>query len=302
MMCALPSAFLLAFAMPVAADDVFLNVSTKENVDTATMLNIGTSFSNEQNLYSISFSNKRAHGKDGRQFHMSVGNGLQSGFSGLVKTIAVSVNGIDARRLQLKKEKFRQWSGPDGEQGVKFALNFDGAWVDLSFSMRPGSPVLWCEMAKSSDERQFSPVTNVAIKVTAIPSFLECGSGRKTRFYKYARQVRTAGRLLSLPPNRTESILPADTYFIMQDGEYDGSADGKGRGPSATWPVAPTKGVITLSDSWTTSVEYRPDLSRPFRFALLEYKSKRMSNDEFRAKLVECIRARIGRGTRTSKR
>ena len=177
-------------------------------------------------------------------------------------------------------------------------MNFDGAWVDLSFSMRPGSPVLWCEVAKSSDERQRTAVTNVAVKVTAIPSFLECGHGRKTRFYKCARQVRTAGRLVALPPNRTEKMLPTDRYFILQDGEYDGSADDKGRGPSATWPVDPTKGVINLNDSWTTSVEYRPDLSRPFRFALLEYKSHRTSNEEFLSKLTDCIRAKVPRGKR----
>ena len=76
-----------------------------------------------------------------------------------------------------------------------------------------------------------------------------------------------------------------DLYFILQDGEYDGSAKGKGNGPSATWPISPAPGRVVLNDSWTTSVEYIPDLSRPFQFALLEYRSVRIPNSDFKERV-----------------
>ena len=268
-------------ACAAPADSVYSRFSVRENPDMSTLLGGSAALSNAKNSYGLSFSNKRAHGKDSRKFKMAVSNGLQNGFSALVDSFALTVNGIAANRLQLKGDKVRKWSGRNGEEGVVLTFNFDGAWVDVRFSMRPGSPVLWGEVAKSANERQMTPITNVAVKVTAIPSFLECGHGKKTRFGKYARQVRTASRLLTLPPNRNEKIRPDDRYFILQDGEYDGSAEGRGNGPSATWPLAPTQGTITLNDSWTTYVTYNPDLSRPFRFALLEYKAHRISNDEF---------------------
>ena len=263
------------------ADSVFSKLSVKENPDMSTLLGGSATLSNAKNSYGISFSNKRAHGKDPRKFKMAVANGLQNGFSALVDSFTLTVNGIAANRLQLKGDKVRKWSGRNGEEGIVLTFNFDGAWIDVRFSMRPGSPVLWGEVAKSVNERQLTPITNVAVRVTAIPSFLECGHGKKTRFSKYARQVRMASRLLTLPAKRSEKIKPDDRYFILQDGEYDGSAEGRGNGPSAVWPLAPTPGTITLNDSWTTYVTYNPDLSRPFRFALLEFKSYRISNDEF---------------------
>ena len=271
----------LAASQAFSADSVFTTLSARDNPDGATIFSASMGLSNSENIYNIGFSNKRAHGKDGRRFKMGLGNGLQSGFSALVDNVAISVNGIPAKILQLKKETLRKWSGPGGAEGVEFKLNFDGALVDVRFSMVPGSPVLFGELAKSKDGMQLMPVTNVAIKITAIPSFLECGSGRKTRFYKYARQVRTASRLIELPPNRTEKMLPSDRYFVFQDGEYDGSEEGRGRGPSATWAFSPTAGTITINDSWTTSVEYRPKLDRPFRFALFEFKSRRVPNKDF---------------------
>lgn len=48
-------------------------------------------------------------------------------------------------------------------------------------------------------------------------------------------------------------------------------------------PRAP--GRVVLNDSWTTSVEYAPDLSRPFQFALLEYRSVRISNSDFKERV-----------------
>ena len=282
----------LAFAAQSAhaADGVFTRLSTRDCPDAATLFSASATLSNAENIYGLAFSNKRAHGKEGRRFRMSVANGLQNGFSGLVSSFWLSVNGIDCQRLQLKRESLRKWTGAGGAEGVEFALNFDGAAVDVRFWMRPGSPVLWGEVAKSAGGRQFTPITNAVVKITAIPSYLECGRGRKTRFFKYARQVRTAGRLLELPPRRSERIVAGDRYFILQDGEYDGSAEGRGNGPSATWPLSPAGGRIVLNDSWTTAVEYAPDLSRPFRFAMLEYRAMRTSNSDFHAKVADCVR------------
>ena len=273
----------MAFAASsaLAADGVFATLSMRDSPDAATLFSVRASLSNSENVYGFGFSNKRAHGKEGRLFKMTVANGLQNGFSGLISAFWLSVNGIDCQRLQLKRENVRKWTGERGEGGIEFSLNFDGALVDVRFWMRPDSPVLWGEVAKSTGGRQFTPITNAVVKVTAIPSYLECGKGRKTRFYKYARQVKTALRLLELLPNRREKIRPGDRYFILQDGEYDGTAEGRGNGPSATWPILPTEGWIVLNDSWTTSVEYATGLSRPFRFAMLEYRSRRTSNSDF---------------------
>ena len=276
---AIASAFLAAFAAS-AADAVFIRLSAKEKPNESTLLTCGAVFSNAENIYTTSFANTRAHGKDGRQLRMR-GGGLKQGFSGLIDALTISVNGISSRALQLERDRVREWSGKDGERGIAFVLNFDGVWVETRLSMKPESPVLWGEVALAPGTRPLSPVTNAMVRVTAIPSFLDSGKGRATRFNKYARQVRTATRLLALPPGRIEKIMPDDRFFVLQDGEYDGSADDRGMGPCATWPLLPTPGGIALNDGWTTSVEYSPDLSRPFRFALLEYKSRRVSNEDF---------------------
>ncbi|MBQ6247841.1 MAG: hypothetical protein IJK04_13305 [Kiritimatiellae bacterium] len=262
------------------ADIVNMAIVERDKPDAATLLSYGVSLSNSTNLYRLTFANKRAHGNAGRLFKMRIDNGLQNGFSGLISAFGLKVNGIDAERLQLAAGRFGEWTTDDGGRGIKFTLNFDGAWVDIRFWMRPDSPVLFGEVAPSEGARQLSAITNAVVRITSIPSFLECGKGRKTRFFGYARQVRTAARLLELPPNRTEPIVPGDGFFIMQDADYDGSDDSKGMGPSATWPLTPGGGRITLNDSWTTAVEYRPDLLHPFRFALLEFKSRRLSNED----------------------
>ena len=91
---------------------------------------------------------------------MLVDNGRQSGFTKLTSVFSLSVNGIDARKLQPGRDAFRTWDGEHGERGVVFSLNFDGARVDVRFSMKPGSPVLWGEIAKTADLPQLTPVTN----------------------------------------------------------------------------------------------------------------------------------------------
>ena len=275
------AAALLAALAAEAGDSVVALISEKESPDAKTLRQWNASLSNKENIYNFSFANARAHGKEGRRLRLKVNNGLQNGFSGLIGAFSLSVNGIDAHCLQLGRGRFREWSGSAGEKGFALRLNFDGAWVDVRFSMKPGSPVLWGEVALAEGVRQLTPVTNAVVKIEAIPSYFECGNGRKPRFSKYARQVRTASRLLETLPNRTERIRPDDSFFILQDGEYDGSAEGRGNGPSATWPLEPTQGRIVINYGWTTAVEYRPDLLRPFHFALLEYKAHRISNDEF---------------------
>ena len=289
MKAALAAALLAALAAE-AGDSVVALISEKESPNAKTLRQWNASLSNSENIYNFSVANTRAHGKEGRRLRLGINNGLQNGFSGLISAFSLSVNGIDARCLQLKPERFREWSGTAGEKGFTLCLNFDGAWVDVRFSIKPNSPVLWGEVAPAEGMRQLTPITNAVVKVEAIPSYFECGNGRKPRFSKYARQVRTASRLLETLPNRTERILPGDSFFILQDGEYDGSAEGRGNGPSATWPLAPTQGRIVINHGWTTAVEYRPDLSKPFRFALLEHKSKRVSNDELLSQVKAALR------------
>ena len=287
---ALFAAFLAA-ASPAAdiapdapGDGVFVSLRETGTRGGKALFSLAAELSNAENSYRLTFANLRAHANEGRRFELKLDNGLSSGFSALVDAVGISVNGIDARKLQPRRDGIREWEGERGERGVAVALNFDGARVVLRFSMRPGSPALWCELAKAPDASgapQLSPVADAAVVVKAIPSFLDHGGGRPTRFFGYAREARTAARVLSLPPNRAEPLQPGDHFVVFQDAEHDGSADGRGMGPSATWPLEPVAGRIVLDDAWTTRVEYAPDLSRPFRFALLEYRSRRIPNAEF---------------------
>ena len=281
MVLATAAAILAAAQSAAAADSVMCSLTKRENPDMKTLLSVSASLSNAENIYGFGFSNKRAHDSSSRKLNMAVSNGLQNGFSALVNSFALTVNGIEANKLQVKEGSFRKLSGKNGAEGFVFSLNFDGVPVDVRFAMRPGSPILFGDVSVSQGKQLLTPITNVVVKITAIPSFLDCGSGRPTRFSKYARQVQTDKRLIALPPNKTEKMLPDDRFFILQDGEYDGSAKDKGNGPSAVWAMdSEVPGRIVLNDSWTTHVEFKPDLSRPFRFAMLEFKSRRVSNGE----------------------
>ena len=261
-----------------AADAVNVTFGKKENPDNATLLDVSASFGNASGKWQVALKNKRAHGDRGRHFQFRTENGITSGYSALIASVGLTVNGISWERLQLKEKNVRRYSGKGGAEGFEFMLNFDGAPVRLRATMKPGSPSLDWELMPSA--KGFTPVTNIDVRVAAIPSFLDCGHGKPTRFFGYRRQVRTDKRLV--PPQKGGKVaFDGERVFILEDADYDGSAADKGKGPSAVVLPEPTAGYVGLNDSWTTDLHFKPDPSKPFRFSMIEYPDRRFSNAEF---------------------
>lgn len=242
-------------------------------------LAVDAAIGNAQAVWRMHFKNLRAHGNKGRRLHFRLANGCQRGFSSLIGVIGIQVNGISWEKLQFRENGFEKWSHDDAH-GVQFTLNFDGAPLRVRFWMEPDSPLLRVELAPSPHGQ--TPIDSLEVRVSAIPSYLACGSGKQTRFFGYRRQLRTERRLLP-PRKHGREALPGDErLLVFEDADWDGSAEGKGDGPSALLLDDPVPGTVMLNDSWTTDVILRPDPSRPFRFSLLEYPSRRLSNGAFR--------------------
>ena len=263
------------FASIALLATVVVNLDVRHAPKTAVLDEACATLSTEQARWSFSIRNMRAHGDEGRSFRFTGGNGLGSGFCNLASPLGLTVNGISWSKLQLDPGTVRRFSGEKTE-GVEFTLCFDGALVNLRASMREGSPTLDWEVRPLTTGSR--PVTNVDVRVSAIPSHLRTGEGR---FFGYRRQVRTDLRLL--PPQKSGKIvLPGDErLFVFEDAEFDGSAEGRGHGPSAVLLPDPTGGHVALNDSWITEVHFVPDPAKPFRFSLFESPGRRLSNAEF---------------------
>ena len=253
-------------------------LSVRENPDMKTLVTHQASMSNGLGDWRLVFSNRRGHGKTPRTFAFGLSNGVQWGFTGLVQTFALSVNGIDASRLQLGARSIREFAA-DGLRGVELILNFDGAPVRLRFWMAEHSPRLEGEIRCS--RRGIEQVTNMAFRVTAVPSFLDCGKGRATRFSGYRRAVRTSSRTIASQADRKVPMLASERWFAMTDEDFDGSGSDRGAGPCAVMLEEPCYGDIAISGRWTTELHFRPDPARPFRFSLVEKPGGHVSNDMF---------------------
>ena len=266
-----------------AADDpVVVTLTTREAPDTATLFRGQATVGNSRANWSLGLDNKRAHGNEGRHLKFSVANGKTFGYSALINPVKLTVNGIPWNKLQVKPKNLRKWA--DGvREGVEFMLNFDGAPVRVRASMTPGSP--WLDFEVKPSAKGLTPVTNILVGVSSIPSFLDCGHGKPTRFDRYRRSVRTASRYLK--PQKTGRIpLQADDrYYVMMDEDYDGSSEDKGMGPCAVRSEGPVAGDVDLNDGWVTSVWFKPDPTKPFRFSMIEYPDRRFSNAEFEKKV-----------------
>jgi len=270
----LVSAVSAAFA---AEDAVIVNLTKKESPRTEVVFEANVSLVNSASKWGFTFRNMRAHESKGRHFQFGIGNGVTSGYSGLIAALGLTVNGIGWDKLQVEPKNVREFS--DGAaKGVEFALNFDGAPIRLRASMRPGSPTLDWEVSPSA--KGFTPVTNVDVRVCAIPSHLDIPN-KKTRFFGYRRQVKTDKRLI--PPQKSGNVkLPGDErIFVLEDADFDGTSEDRGRGPSAIILPEPVPGYVNLNDSWTTDVHFTPVPTKPFRFSVLEYPEKRFSNADF---------------------
>lgn len=268
----------LGAAAFAGGDEVNLRFSTKENPDPKTLFRAGAEFGNSRGKWNVSLKNSRGHADKGRSFDFLMSNGKTAGFSGLISAMELTVNGISWRRLQLKPARVREFAA-EGSRGVEAMFNFDGAPVRVRWSMRSGSPCLDCEVKPSA--KGLTQVTNLEVRVAAIPSFLDCGHGKPTRFDKYRRQLKTNGRLLGPERSRTFAIDEGERVFIFEDADYDGSSADKGLGPCAVVAGTPVKGRISINDSWTTNIYFTPDPSKAFRFSLVEYPERNIPNAEF---------------------
>lgn len=252
------------------------------------------SLSNGKASWWLSFRNVRAHGTKPRRFALLVDNrsGHNQSFTGkreshgvcgLIEGIGLTVNGIPWTRLQMTSGSVRRFAERDAV-GVEAYFNFDGAKVRFRSWQDDKSPLLRFEVSPLAETLR--PVTNVSVRVSAIPSFLDYGGGKPTRFKGYRRQVWSDRR--RYPPRRGERIALAgdETAFALEDEEFDGSADGKGLGPTGVILEKPCKGAISLNEWWTTELHFTPDPKGPFRFSILEFQTVRTSNADFEKALV----------------
>lgn len=244
---------------------------------------------NGKSSWSLSFRNVRAHGDKPRRFAFSASNGSghnqsftkvydSHGVCGLIDAVKLTVNGIPWDRLQLRPDALRKFT-KDEAAGVEARFNFDGASVRFRTWLEPESPLLKFEVASMAESLR--PVTGMVVSVSAIPSFLDYGPGKKTKFKGYRRQVRSDLRFY--PPRQNERItLRGDErLFALEDADYDGSADGKGMGPSGIVIEKPCLATLGLNEWWTTDLHFSPAPSKPFRFSILEFPTVRTSNDDF---------------------
>jgi|LSQX01.1.fsa_nt_gb hypothetical protein len=279
--CCLLSAFALG-----ADDVVTVQWSKRENPSREALFSANATLGNAKAMWSSSLSNMRAHGANGRHLQYSVVSGKTSGFCGLISSLGLTVNGIDWRKLQVNPENVSQWKSGDAD-GFEFTLNFDGAPVRIRTWMEPESPLLQFEISGSTNGLR--TVTNMTVRVSAIPSFLDCGNGKPTRFFGYRRQIGTERRLMAPRKLGSEKLDGTERLFVFEDADYDGSAEDRGKGSSAVILNEPARGQASINDSWTGEIHFWPNPSKPFRFALLDMAHVRIDNEAFFKKASEML-------------
>ena len=262
-----------------AGDSVVVRFDAKPKPDVKTLFAASADISNAAGKWQFGVKNLRAHGNAPRRFSFATGNGRQNGFSGLISSVALEVNGIPWEKLLVHERGVRQWSPPGDRRGVEMFFNFDGVPVRVRASMAPGSPTLDFEITPST-RGQMAP-TSMVVRVSSIPSFLDCGSGKPTRFFGYRRQVRTEKRRIGPVKSGKFALDAGERVFVMEDADYDGASEGRGQGPSAVLLADATPGFAHVNDSWTVDMRFTPDPSKTFRFSLLEWPEKRVSNADF---------------------
>ena len=276
-------AIVLAFACGASPLDVTSTFEVKESPEKSISLKFVEVVSSLHAKWRLEFANNRAHGNVPRRFAVRSCNSKQFGFCGLFSFFRVEANGIPDYKLQLGERACRKYED-GGRKGVEYMLNYDGAPVRTRFWMEPGSPFLEGEIRCST--KGIDLVRSLRVDIAAVPSFLDREQSGGWRFKGYRRAVRTATRTLRAGEGKDVAIRPDDRWFVLMDDDYDGFGEGRGNGPSAVLLRGACEGRIRLDDGWLTGVQLAPDPSKPFRFALAEFPSVRMSNEAF-AEVIE---------------
>ena len=285
-------AIVLALVDCASASDVTATLDFKDSPDKSMSMKFVETVSSPQAKWRLEFANYRAHGNMPRRFAVRSCNSKQFGFCGLFSFFRVEANGIPDYKLQLGERACRPYED-SGRKGVEYMLNYDGAPVRTRFWMEPGSPFLEGEIRCST--KGVDLVRNLRVDIAAVPSFLDREQSGGWRFKGYRRAVKTAARTLRAGDGKDVSIHPDDRWFVLMDEDYDGSGEGKGNGPSAVLLRGACEGRIRLDDGWLTGVQLAPDPSKPFRFALAEFPSVRMSNGAFAEVIAKKDKGGAGR-------
>ena len=166
-----------------------------------------------------------------RQLQSGTSGESDTGFYCYANWLDLSVNGHAFGDVFFGAANLRNYEAGD-RRGFEYALNFDGAKAHLRLFMTPRSSILQGELEVADD----SPVTvsNATLRLCGIPSKLIRNAAAEP--WPYARQLRTARRLLERPSDARFSTVKLDLdeddgFFLAQDANYDGSADGRGLGP-----------------------------------------------------------------------
>lgn len=269
-----------SFAGPVASD-----FQVKESPDHTQSFRAQCALSSASARWRLDLINFRAHGNRAKSFGVRSANGGTFGFCELFSFFALEVNGIPSWKLQLDPKRCREYA-EGARRGVEFVLNFDGAFVRTRFWMSPDSPLLEGEVHGSA--RGPTPVTNIVVRIGSIPSFLDRRASGGWRFDGYRRMVRTRTRTIGpFETRRSVDLLPDDAFVLFADCDYDGTDEGKGHGPNAVLLRSEASGRLEIGKEWTVTTVWRPNPRCPFRFALVEFADKRMSNREFEKTLKE---------------
>ena len=158
-----------------------------------------------------------------------------------------------------------------------------------------GARVSLLQFEISGSTNGLRTVTNMTVRVSAIPSFLDCGNGKPTRFFGYRRQIGTERRLMAPRKLGSEKLDGTERLFVFEDADYDGSAEDRGKGSSAVILNEPARGQASINDSWTGEIHFWPNPSKPFRFALLDMAHVRIDNEALRKPRKCSVPNRAGR-------
>lgn len=241
----------------------------------------GVTIANKYCTYPLQFTLTKPVNERGEVFAMNLVGKKNCNFVG--GFFSLTVNGYKMSELDFTKEKITRWQ--DGDcSGMELKLNFDGAKFTLRLFMRPDSPVLWGSLIY--DKNSIDPIRKATIDIQALPSMLKIVNRKVLFSNAYTRELVTPAKKYS-HNNKWVNLTPADTSFIFQDGELDGSAESKGSGPCWFWidQTNLARSQAFVRDSWKIFLKF--DLKKDCQVVNfgLWHPAARISNTEMAEKL-----------------